>query len=100
MSNIVPAEIIERKILIIRNQRVMFGKDLAELYNVPTKYLNQQVNRNLERFPGDFMFQLTKEEVKHSRLQFATLNSDRRGKILSICHMSFLSMGLQCFLLC
>jgi len=62
MKALVPAEIIERKILLIRGQKVMLDADLAEIYSVPTKVLNQAVKRNRDRFPDDFMFQLTKEE--------------------------------------
>lgn len=58
----VPSERIERGIFLIRGQRVMIDADLAELYGVPTKALNQAVKRNAERFPPDFMFQLTEEE--------------------------------------
>lgn len=63
---IIPDEIVMSKILLIRGKRVMIDRDLAELYGVTTKQMNQQVKRNLKRFPGDFMFQLTtaeKEEV-------------------------------------
>ena len=59
---IIPEEVIMSKILIIRGIKVMVDSDLAELYEVPTKRLNEQVKRNLQRFPGDFMFQLTEEE--------------------------------------
>ena len=62
MKAIVPVEAIERKILLIRGQKVMLDSDLADIYNVPTKVLNQAVKRNIDRFPNDFMFQLTKEE--------------------------------------
>ena len=58
----VPEEIIVGKILLIRNKKVMIDRDLAELYGVTTKQMNQQVKRNLNRFPEDFMFQLTSEE--------------------------------------
>ena len=58
----VPEEIIVGKILLIRNRKVMIDRDLAELYGVTTKQMNQQVKRNLNRFPEDFMFQLTAEE--------------------------------------
>jgi len=61
-ESIVPMERIERSILYISGQKVMLDTDLAELYSVPTKVLNQAVKRNRERFPDDFMFQLTKEE--------------------------------------
>ena len=57
-------EIIERKIYLIRGKKVMLDRELAVLYQVPTKALNQAVRRNLERFPDDFMFQLTREEAK------------------------------------
>ncbi|MCF8356840.1 MAG: ORF6N domain-containing protein [Melioribacteraceae bacterium] len=56
------SEALENKILLIRGQRVMIDRDLAELYNVQTKVLNQTVKRNAERFPSDFMFKLTKKE--------------------------------------
>lgn len=60
----VPVEIIERKIYLIRSQRVMLDSGLAELYQVPTKALNQAVRRNLTRFPEDFMFCLTSQEAE------------------------------------
>ena len=70
---------IEDKILIIRGQHVMIDRDLAELYGVETKRLNEQVRRNIERFPEHFMFQLTKEETllfdTRSKSQIATLNA-------------------------
>ncbi|HLZ88408.1 MAG TPA: ORF6N domain-containing protein [Puia sp.] len=59
---IVPDEIVMSKILLIRGRKVMIDRDLAELYGVTTKQMNQQVKRNLKRFPEDFMFQLTTEE--------------------------------------
>lgn len=64
MNKIIPSEVIERKILMIRGQKVMLDKDLAMLYGVTTGNLNKAVNRNLDRFPDDFMFQLTKEEFE------------------------------------
>ena len=65
-------EHIQRKIYEIRGQRVMLDSDLADLYGVSTKVLNQAVKRNITRFPIDFMFQLTKEETLHLRSQFVT----------------------------
>src|SRR5438552_8442398 len=65
-------EVIERRIYLIRGQKVMLDADLAELYEVPTKRLNEQVRRNLKRFPEDFMFQLTAEEADALRSQFVT----------------------------
>ncbi len=60
----IPAERIERGILLIRGQKVMLDADLAELYGVPTKALNQAVKRNSDRFPSDFMFRLTRKEKR------------------------------------
>lgn len=71
--------IIENKILMIRGQRVMLDSDLAFLYGVPTKRLNEQVQRNIQRFPPDFMFQLTVEEYKRLKSQIATSNVGRGG---------------------
>jgi hypothetical protein len=69
MQTIVPVEVIERKILLIRGQKVMLDADLAEIYGVTTKRLNEQVKRNAERFPADFAFQLTPEEWKTLKAQ-------------------------------
>ncbi|MBR4159470.1 MAG: ORF6N domain-containing protein, partial [Spirochaetia bacterium] len=70
---------IENKILVIRGQQVMLDRDLAELYGVETKVLNQAVKRNIERFPERFMFQLTKTEQNNTedrlRSQFVTLEN-------------------------
>lgn len=62
MSDIIPIEQIEGKIILIRGLKVMIDADLAILYGIPTKRLNEQVKRNLDRFPSDFMFELTQEE--------------------------------------
>jgi hypothetical protein len=59
---IIPDELIMNKILIVRGVKVMIGSDLADLYGTPTKRLNEQVKRNIKRFPDDFMFQLTEQE--------------------------------------
>ena len=67
----IPVERIANRIFIIRGQKVMLDKDLSELYQVPTMRLNEQVKRNLDRFPVDFMFQLTKEEYQNLISQFA-----------------------------
>ena len=66
------SEAVEGKILFIRGHRVMLDADLAEIYRVTTKRLNEQVKRNRSRFPEDFMFQLTIQEVRHLRSQIAT----------------------------
>ena len=70
---------IKDKIHTIRNQQVMLDRDLAELYGVETKHINQAVKRNETRFPNDFMFQLSKEEFENWRSQFVTSNSDKMG---------------------
>ena len=77
VSTFLSHEIIERKIYIIRGKKVMLDRDLSSLYDVETKTLNRAVKRNLNRFPDDFMFQLTKEEAKRLRYQFGT--SNKRG---------------------
>ena len=71
---------IERRIYLIRKQKVILDSDLAELYGVPTKRLNQQVRRNLARFPEDFMFQLTPEEAESLRSHFATSKTGSGGR--------------------
>ena len=71
--------IIQSKIYEIRGQKVMLDRDLAELYGVLTKVLNQAVKRNTDRFPEDFMFQLTNEETQNWRSQFVTSNSIKMG---------------------
>lgn len=75
-----PGERIEQAILLIRGQKVMLDRDLARLYGVETKALNQAVRRNLSRFPADFMSQLTPEEAERLRSQFATSNAGRGGR--------------------
>ena len=75
----VPIEKITGKIYLIRGQNVMLDRDLAELYGVKTKALKQAVRRNIDRFPGDFMFELTNSEFKNWRSQFVTSNSDKMG---------------------
>jgi len=62
MNNQIPVEVIENRIIIIRGQKVLLDRDLAELYGVETKYLNRQVRRNQKRFPLEFMFQLSQKE--------------------------------------
>ncbi len=75
----IPDEIITNKIYIIREQKVMLDRDLAELYDVETKRLKEAVRRNKERFPEDFMFEMTKEEFQNWRTQFATSKEDKKG---------------------
>jgi len=74
-KDIIISEKIRDKIYSIRDMRVMLDRDLAELYGVETKVLNQAVTRNIKRFPEDFMFQLTSQELTNWRSQFVTSNS-------------------------
>ncbi len=79
MDTLVVQGEISSKILTLRGQQVMLDRDLAELYQVETRRLNEQVKRNLDRFPDDFMFQLTEDELKNWKSQFATSNKEIMG---------------------
>jgi hypothetical protein len=74
-ASLIPAERIDRAIVLVRGQKVMLDRDLATLYEVETKVLNQAVSRNIDRFPEDFMFQLTEGEFENWRSQIVTSNS-------------------------
>ncbi len=76
-ASLVPTEIIEKRIYLIRGQKVLLSRDLAGLYGVEHKALNQAVKRNINRFPEDFMFQLTWDEVKLLRSHFVTLEQGK-----------------------
>jgi len=78
-TTLVPLEIIISKIILVRGERVLLDRDLADLYDVETKALKQAVRRNIKRFPNDFMFELTKEEFEHWRSQSVTSNADMMG---------------------
>lgn len=82
MKQLIPQEIIESKILLIRGKKVMLDSHLANLYQVETKYLKRAVKRNAMRFPGDFMFQLTRAEAVSSRCQIGTLKRGQNIKFL------------------
>lgn len=82
VTYLISQETVESKILFLRNEKIMLDSDLALLYNVETKQLKRAVNRNLERFPDDFMFKLTGEEYKVLRCQFGTLKRGRHAKYL------------------
>lgn len=71
MGELIPQEVVEKRIFAIRGHRVMIDRDLAELYEVETKYLNRQVRNNIQRFPEEFMFQLTSVE---------------KNELVQICH--------------
>ena len=77
---IILAKRVASKILVLRNQKVILDTDLAELYGVPVKRLNEQIKRNSRRFPPDFLFTITKEEYKNLRSQNATSNSGHGGR--------------------
>ena len=90
-SLIIPDEIISNKIYLIRNQKVMLDRDLADLYQVETKQLKRQVRRNIGRFPDDFMFEITKQENESLRSQFGTL---KRGEHSKYVPMVFTEQGI------
>ncbi len=77
---LVAAPAIEKRILVVRERQVMLDEDLADLYGVETRRLVEQVKRNIERFPADFMFQLTKDEAAALRSQTATSDAGRGGR--------------------
>ncbi|KYJ87558.1 ORF6N domain-containing protein [Sulfurovum riftiae] len=79
MNELVLQGEIGERIFTLRGKEVMLDRDLAELYQVGTKVLNQAVKRNIERFPQDFMFQMTKQEFENWRSQFVTSNADKMG---------------------
>jgi len=96
MNNLVPVEVIESKIYMVRGRKVMLDRDLAKLYGVKTKVLNQAVKRNKARFPEDFMFQFTKEEAEEillfsSRSQLVTL---KRGQNIKYLPYAFTEQGV------
>jgi hypothetical protein len=76
---IVPQQIIESKIYLLRGKKVMLDRDLATLYGVETRTLNQAVRRNINRFPEDFMFQLTTEEMENWKSQIVISNKEKMG---------------------
>lgn len=84
---------IQKKIYLIRGEKVMLDYDLAELYHVETKALKQSVRRNINRFPEDFMFELTKEEYNSLRSQFVTLENGR-GKYSKYLPFAFTEQGV------
>jgi len=79
MKALIPMEVIEGKILLIRGRKVMLDRDLAELYGVETFNLNKAAKRNIDRFPSDFMFQLTSEEADSLRFQIGMSKTTGRG---------------------
>jgi phage regulator Rha-like protein len=99
MSKRVSVEIIATKILEIRGKKVMIDRELSALYGVSTKVLNQAVKRNISRFPEDFMFKLTWNEVQSLRSQIVTLNgkkvsSSKRGRHIKYLPYAFTEQGV------
>jgi phage regulator Rha-like protein len=91
MKEIMPIEIIERKIFLIRGHKVLLDSDLAELYNVEVKQLKRQVRRNITRFPEDFMFELQKDEYDSLRSHFGAL---KRGEHVKYLPYAFTEQGV------
>jgi len=91
MTTLIPVESIVNKIVLLRGEKVLMDRDLAELYGVETKQLKRAVRRNINRFPEDFMFQLTKEEYQLLRSQFGTL---KRGVHSKYPPMAFTEQGV------
>jgi phage regulator Rha-like protein len=81
-QDLIPHQAIQSKILVLRDKKVMLDRDLAMLYEVESKVLNQAVKRNIHRFPDDFMFQLNKREADSLRSQFVTLKKGQHSKYL------------------
>lgn len=91
-SGLIPIERIEKSIYFIRGEKVMLDRDLAALYEVETKALKRAVRRNLDRFPKDFMFVLSRREFQDWRRQFGTSKQDRQG--LRYAPMAFSEHGI------
>ena len=79
-GDLVPLEAITQRILVLRGRKVLLDADLAALYGVETRRLNEQVRRNLDRFPEDFIFEVTNEEVANLKSHFATSSWGGRRK--------------------
>ena len=92
MTTRMPIERIASRIYFIRDMKVMLDGDLAELYDVETKILKRAVRRNIDRFPNDFMFELSKKEMEDWRCQFGTSNGDKMG--LRYKPMAFTEQGV------
>ena len=88
---------LSTSIYIIRGEKVILDRDIARLYGIPTKALKQAVKRNLNRFPMDFMFELSPEEFQNWRSQFVTSNSDKMG--LRYAPMVFTEQGVEVLLI-
>ena len=89
---LIPQEVVENKIYLIRGKKVMIDRDLSRLYQIETKQLKRAVKRNADRFPCDFMFVLSKHEFENWRCQIGTSNSDKMG--LRYAPMAFTEHGV------
>ena len=94
-KSIILDETISNKIYLIRNQKVLLDIDLAKLYKVETKRLKEAVRRNINRFPNDFMFEMSKKELENCRTQIASSNSDKMG--LRYAPMVLQNKELRCY---
>jgi phage regulator Rha-like protein len=94
VQKLIPEEVVINKIYIVRGVKVMLDKDLATMYEVETNYLKRQVNRNIERFPVDFMFQLSKEENDFLRSQIGILEKTGRGQHSKYLPYAFTEQGV------
>lgn len=92
MSELIPKDYIESRIFLIRGRKVMFDRDLARLYGVSTKRLNQQVNRNVKRFPHDFMLQLNPDEIASLSIHSVAM---RRGQNTKYPPRAFTEQGIS-----
>ena len=81
VTHLIPVEIIEQRIHVVRGRKVILDSDLAEMYGAPTKALNQAVKRNLDRFPDDFLMQLTAEEADRAMWSQSVTTSKKRRRI-------------------
>ncbi len=95
-NELVPVDQIESIILFIRGHKVILARELAELYGVTTGNLNKAVKRNIDRFPNDFMFQLTAEEYKSLRFHFGILEKGRHSKYLPYARLCSLTPNAIC----
>ena len=96
MNELIPIEIIENKILLIRGHKVMLSTHLAELYDVEPRVLVQAVKRNLKRFPEDFMFQLSKEEFDNLKSQIVTSSWGGMRSAPSCLYRTWSCYALKC----
>jgi glutamyl/glutaminyl-tRNA synthetase len=92
IQTMLPDDVIVSKIYLIRGKKVMLDRDLSSLYNVDTKQLKRAVRRNMDRFPDDFMFELSKEELENWRYQFGTSKNEKMG--LRVAPFAFTEYGL------